>query len=76
MKLNLDGTYHDHIESQYKKLKNLKLVVRQQLLKSNDDMEFDEYREKVEVLKQLVEAYKVIRDGEEPGSQTESEDDY
>ena len=78
LKLNLDGTYLGHVESLYKQLKHLSLVTRSQLLKNNDNMEYEEYKEKVESLKCLTEAYKMIALGEDPdsGSEENEEDDY
>lgn len=79
-KLCLDGSYLGHVEGLYKNLRNLSLVTRSQLLKSNDNMEEDEYRDKVEILKRLTESYKMIALGEEPDSGESSDngvdDDY
>ena len=76
-KLTLDGTYLGHVEEQYKKLKCITLKTRQNLLANNDHMEEDDYREKVENLKQLTEAYKMIALGEEPDSEEDvGSDDY
>ena len=74
LKLNLDGTYHGHIESLYKQMRNLPLVTRSQLLKNNDHMEYEEYKEKVESLKYLTEAYKMISLGEDPDSDEDEEE--
>ena len=52
-KFNLDGSYLGHVEKLYKQLRHIPLAVRSQLLKNNDNMEFDEYKEKIEVLKEL-----------------------
>ena len=59
-KLNFDGTYHSHVEEQYKALKNLTIATKTHLLRENDNMEEDEWREKVYRLKELVEEYKQI----------------
>jgi hypothetical protein len=79
-KLNLDGSYLGTIEKMYKGLRNLNLATRSQLLKNNDHMELDEYREKVENLKILMEEYKTIALGEEPDSGSSEgndvDDDY
>lgn len=46
-KLNLDGSYLGEAERMHKSLKHLRLAVRASLLKENDNMEEDEWREKV-----------------------------
>jgi hypothetical protein len=51
MKLSLDGSYSEHVDKEYKKLRNLDLKTRSQLLANNDHLEFEDYKEKVENLK-------------------------
>ena len=68
-KLCVDGQYLGHIEGVYKNLRNLDLRTRQQLLKNNDNMEEEEYREKVENLKNLLESYRMIALGDEPSDE-------
>lgn len=74
-RLMLDGCYLGEVERMHKGLKNLKLSVRANLLKENDNMEEDEWREKVHQLQNLVEAYRSMALSEEP-SDDEEEDDY
>lgn len=50
MKLLFDGSYLGHFESMHKKLKCINAKVRQALLRENDNMEEDEWRDKVENL--------------------------
>ena len=54
-KLMFDGQYLEHVESLYYNLKNISAVTRYNLLRENDNMEEDEWREKVEQLKNLAE---------------------
>lgn len=79
-KLSVDGQYLGHVEGVYKNLRNLDLRTRQQLLKNNDNMEEEEYRDKVESLKNLLEAYKMIALGDEPSDEdsegNQNESDY
>ena len=65
-KLNFDGAYHSHIEEQYKALKNLTIPTKMHLLRENDNMEEDEWREKVYKLKELTEEYKQISQNNDP----------
>ena len=76
MKLNLDGSYLGHMEQLYKNLRNVSRITRSQLLVNNDNMEIEEYREKVESLKQIAESYRMIALGEEPGLDSDDEDEY
>ena len=77
-KLCFDGSYHSHVEEQYKSLKNLSMVTKAHLLRENDNMEEDEWREKVYRLKELVEEYKQISQNNDPDDKEDSpsEDDY
>ena len=76
-RLMLDGCYLGEVERMYKGLKHLKLAVRANLLKENDNMEEDEWREKVNQLLTLVEAYRSMALSEEPSDdEDEEEDDY
>ena len=77
-KLNFDGAYHSHVENQYKSLKNISVATKTHLLRENDNMEEDEWREKVYKLKELVEEYKQISQNNDPDDQEDSpsEDDY
>jgi hypothetical protein len=59
-KLCFDGAYYQHVEEQYKSLKNLSMATKIHLLRENDNMEEDEWREKVYKLKELVEEYKQL----------------
>ena len=72
----LDGQYLDHIQSCHKKLKFVNAVTRYNLLRENDNMEEDEWRQKVENLKQLVEDYQSIALSDEPSNSSDGEDDY
>jgi len=47
-KLMFDGQYMEHVESLHFNLKNISAVTRYNLLRENDTMEEDEWREKVE----------------------------
>ena len=73
----LDGSYLGEVERMYKDLKRLKLSVRANLLKENDNMEEDEWREKVNQLLTLVEAYRSMALSEEPSDDDDgSDEDY
>merc|ERR1712147_492304 len=57
-RLMLDGSYLGEVERMHKALKHITLAVRANLLKENDHMEEDEWREKVNQLHVLCEAYR------------------
>jgi hypothetical protein len=79
LKLSLDGSYSEYVDKEYKKLRNLDLKTRSQLLANNDHLEFEDYKEKVENLKKLSEEFKMMALGEEPDSEESEEivnDDY
>ena len=54
------------------------MVTKAHLLRENDNMEEDEWREKVYRLKELVEEYKQISQNNDPDDKEDSpsEDDY
>lgn len=66
------------MEEQYKNLKNVKARTRYQLLRENDNMEEDEWREKVNTLKELCEGFKEMALNDEPSNDSSAgeEDDY
>jgi len=74
-RLMLDGSYVGEVERMHKALKHVKLAVRANLLKENDHMEEDEWREKVNQLQVLCEAYRSMALSEEPSDGDESGDD-
>lgn len=65
-KLMFDGQYLGHIESLYSNLKHISAVTRYNLLRENDNMEEDEWRDKVDQLKDLAEQFKQLAMNEEP----------
>lgn len=75
-RLMLDGSYLGEVERMHKALKNLKLSVRANLLKENDNMDEDEWRDKVHQLHNLVEAYRSMALSEEPSDEEDEEDYY
>lgn len=75
-KLLLDGSYLGEVERMHKELKNLRLTVRASLLKENDNMEEDEWREKVYSLNTLLEAYRSMALSEEPSDEEDVDDDF
>jgi len=65
------------MENNYKLLKNVKASTRFNLLRENDNMEEDEWREKVNNLKELTELYKELAQNNEPSNDSSvGEDDY
>ena len=50
-----DGQYLKHVEGLHSKLKNISATTRYNLLRENDNMEEDEWRDRVEQLKTLAE---------------------
>lgn len=75
-RLMLDGCYLGEVERMYKSLKFLKMSVRANLLKENDNMEEDDWREKVNSLLTLLEAYKSMALSEEPSDDEEDDEDF
>ena len=75
LKLCFDGQYHDHIQEQYQKLKTINPITKSNLLRENDNMEEDEWREKVYRLKELVEDYKQLAYNNDPDEQDSPSDD-
>jgi hypothetical protein len=75
-RLMFDGQYLGHIESLYTKLKHISATTRYNLLRENDNMEEDEWRQKVENLKNLAELYKQMALSEEPSDEGSDSDDY
>ena len=79
LKLLFDGQYLGHIESLKNKLRNVSVKTRYHLLRENDNMEEDEWREKVNILEEMVESYRSIAMNDEPSDSEGSdnvEDDY
>ena len=74
-KLMFDGQYLGHIEQLHKSLKFLSAKARINLLRENSNMEEDDWREKVSVLKDLSESYRSLAYSDEP-SDEDSQDDY
>lgn len=60
MKLLFDGSYMGHVKSLHSSLKNINAKTRYNLLRENDNMEEDEWRDKVENLKNLHESYQTM----------------
>lgn len=77
-KLCFDGSYYEHVDKQYKALKNMGLATKSHFLRENDNMEEDEWREKVYRLKELVEEYKQLSQNNDPDDNEDSpsDDDY
>jgi hypothetical protein len=75
-KLMFDGQYMEHIEKLHYNLKNITAVTRYNLLRENDNMEEDEWREKVEQLKNLAEQFKQMALNEEPSDQGSDSMEY
>ena len=75
-KLMLDGQYLEHIKDCHKKLKHVNPVTRYNLLRENDCMEEEDWRDKVENLKQLMEEFQSLACNEEPSNSSDGEDDY
>lgn len=70
-KLLLDGSYLGYCEKIYKNLKCLSMKTRASLLKENDNMEHDEWKEKVNQLEILCENYRLLALSEEPSSSSD-----
>lgn len=71
-----DGQYLGHIEHLHKSLKFLSAKARINLLRENNNMEEDDWREKVHVLKNLAESYRSLALSDEPSDEDSQEDDY
>ena len=75
-KLCLDGSYLGTVENCLRSCKNLTKKTRLQLLKEQD-MEEDDWFERIGNLRELVESYKAIALSDEPDDdENESDDDY
>ena len=74
-KLCLDGSYLGTIEGCLKSCKQLTKKTRMQLLKEQD-MEDDDWFDRCQNLKELVESYQAIALSDEPEEDDESDDDY
>ena len=68
-RLSLDGNYLTHIESLWKQPKHLSAKARIQLLRENNYMEEDDWREKVNNLHELTEAYRNLALSDEPSDE-------
>ena len=75
MKLLFDGTYMGHVKQLHSKLRNISVKTRYQLLRENDSMEEDEWREKVENLKNMYENYQNMALSNDPDSESEEDDE-
>ena len=65
------------METNYKMLKNVSASTRYNLLRENDNMEEDEWRDKVNNLRELNELYKELALNDEPSNDSSAgEDDY
>jgi hypothetical protein len=78
LKLTIDGSYMKHCETMHKQLKNINAKTKNNLLKQNDNMEEDEWRERVEILEELAEEYKMIGLNQDASSSDNEDvaDDY
>ena len=74
-KLLLDGQYLGHCEESYKRLKTLSSKTRFNLMRENDNMEDDEWREKVHALNVVCEHMRQLALGEDP-SLSDGDDSY
>ena len=75
-KLIMDGQYLGHCEDAYKKLKNLSSKQRYNLMRENDCMEEDEWRERVHGLNIVCENLRSLALGEEPSDSGDGDDSY
>ena len=69
-KLMFDGQYLKHVEGLHSKLKHISAATRYNLLRENDNMEEDDWRDRVENLKNLAEAYRELALNEEPSNES------
>ena len=65
----------NEIENKYKLLKNVDAKTKYNLLRENDNMEEDEWREKVNNLKEITELYKEIALNDEPSDNSSNASD-
>ena len=76
-KLMFDGQYLKHVEGLHSKLKNISATTRYNLLRENDNMEEDEWRDRVEQLKTLAEQFRELALSDEPSNESgEDSDQY
>ena len=75
-KLMFDGHYLKHVEGLHSKLKNISATTRYNLLRENDNMEEDEWRDRVEQLKTLAEQFRELALSDEPSNESGDSDQY
>jgi len=63
-----DGQYMGQMEQNYSSLRNVNAKTRYNLLRENDNMEEDEWRDKVNNLKEICEYYKEMALNDEPSN--------
>lgn len=63
------------MESQHKMLKNINAKTRYNLLRENDNMEEDEWRDKVNNLKEICEYFREMALNDEPSNNSSAGDD-
>jgi len=72
-----DGQYMGQMEQNYSSLRNVNAKTRYNLLRENDNMEEDEWRDKVNNLKEICEYYKEMALNDEPSNDSSAgSDDY